>query len=153
RALVRRAVRADPRQRLAVVAAGPRRASRRAVRVRRRRPPERRRFPTRMKPTREHKIAIATAALAPGVPARAAWRVGARTQDLADRIGTRGEVEARIGRVDADLTGTIRLSDVALGPLFAADSVEASVALDSLLAGQFSADEIRVASPRIALDI
>lgn len=106
-----------------------------------------------MKLTREHKIVAATAALALGVPAGAAWWIGARTQDLADRIGARGDVEARIGRVDADLTGTIRLSDVALGGLFAADAIEASVALDSLLAGHLSADEIRVAGPRIAVDI
>ena len=47
----------------------------------------------------------------------------------------------------------IRLSDVALGELFAADAIEASVALDSLLSGQLGADEIRVAGPRVAIEI
>ena len=60
---------------------------------------------------------------------------------------------ARIGRVDADLTARIRLSDVALGELFAADSLEASVGLDSLLSGQLGADEIRVAGPRVAIEV
>src|SRR5262249_5975710 len=58
-----------------------------------------------------------------------------------------------IGRIDADLTGAIRLSDVALGDLVAADAIEASVALDSLLAGTLRADEIRVAGPRVAIQI
>lgn len=106
-----------------------------------------------MKLSRRHRIVAATAALATGVPVVAACWIGARTQHLADRIGERGDIHARIGYVDADLTGTIRLGDVALGELFAADSVEASVALDSLLAGHFSADEIRVAGPRIAVEI
>lgn len=106
-----------------------------------------------MRPTRDHKIAAATAALALGVPTGAALWIGARTDQLATHVGERGAIDARIGSVDADLTGTIRLSDVALGNLFAADSVEASVALDSLLAGQLSADEVRVAVPRIALEV
>jgi hypothetical protein len=106
-----------------------------------------------MKLTREHRIVAATAALALGVPATAAWWVDTRAQDLADRIGERGGVHARIGAVDADLTGTIRLTDVALGELFAADSVEASVALDSLLAGHVSADEIRIAGPHISVEV
>lgn len=106
-----------------------------------------------MKLHRRHRIVAATAALAAGVPVGAACWIGARTQNLADRIGERGGIHARIGYVDADLTGTIRLGDVALGDLFAADSVEASVALDSLLAGHFAADEIRVAGPRIAIEI
>jgi hypothetical protein len=102
---------------------------------------------------REHKIAAATAALAIGVPVGAACWIGARTDDLADRIGARGGIHATIGSVDADLTGTIRLEDVALGDVFAAESIEASTALDSLLGGHISADEIRVASPRISVEI
>src|SRR6478672_9816041 len=87
---------------------------------------------------------VATALLALGVPVGAAVYVGSRTQALADHLGAAAGVPARIGNVDADLTGTIRLSDVALGApsdgapigsmtrggeLFAADSIEASVAL------------------------
>jgi hypothetical protein len=106
-----------------------------------------------MKLRREYRIAAATAALAVGIPAVAAAYVRGRTRELADQIGARGGIHARIGSVDADLTGTIRLTDVALGHVFAADAVEASVALDSLLAGHVSADEIRVASPRIAVEV
>jgi hypothetical protein len=106
-----------------------------------------------MKIRPEYRIAAATAALAVGVPVGAAAWVDARAHGLADRIGARGGIHARIGGVDADLTGTIRLTDVALGELFSAESVEASVALDSLLAGHVSADEIRVASPRIAVEV
>ncbi|HEY5927443.1 MAG TPA: transglycosylase domain-containing protein [Kofleriaceae bacterium] len=109
--------------------------------------------PARWRLRREHTIAAATAAFAIGVPVGAAAWVGARTHDLADHIGERGGIHARIGGVDADLTGTIRLTDVALGDVFAATSIEASVALDSLLAGSVAADEIRVAAPRIALEI
>jgi hypothetical protein len=106
-----------------------------------------------MKVRREHRIAAVTVALAISVPVGAACWINARTRDLADHIGARGGIRATIGSVDADLTGTIRLTDVALGSLFAADRVEASVALDSLLAGHVSADEIRVASPRIAVEV
>ena len=103
--------------------------------------------------SRERRILAATAALALGVPIGAAAWVGGRTDALAAHLGATGGVAARIGRVDADLTGTIRLTDVALGELFAADSIEASVALQSLLEGQLGADEIRVAGPRAAIAI
>ena len=98
-------------------------------------------------------IVAVTALLAAGVPIGAAVFVHGRTQELADRLGTAAGVPTRIGSLDADLTGTLRLSDVELGELFVADRVEASVSLDSLLSGQFSADEIRVAGPRIAVDV
>src|SRR4029079_7385148 len=102
---------------------------------------------------REHRIATVTAALALGVPAGAAlWR-HARTQTLADQLGARAGVPSRIGAIDADLTGTLTLSDVALGSLLSADAIEPSVALDSLLAGRVTADEIRVAGPHLAIEI
>ncbi len=94
-----------------------------------------------------------TALLAVGLPIGAATIVRSRTQALAARLGTAAGVPARIGSLDADLTGTLRLSDVALGELFAAERVEASVALESLLSGHFSADEIRVAAPRISVEV
>ncbi|MEO6772867.1 MAG: biosynthetic peptidoglycan transglycosylase [Kofleriaceae bacterium] len=91
--------------------------------------------------------------IALGVPATAAHYVAATTAALAEHLGAAAGVPVRIGGVDADLTARIRLSDVALGSLFAADAVEASVGLDSLLSGQLGADEIRVASPRVALEV
>ncbi|MBL9019788.1 MAG: transglycosylase domain-containing protein [Myxococcales bacterium] len=92
---------------------------------------------------------IATAVLAIGVPIGAAAYVHARTGELADQLGEAGGVPAQIGAIDADLTGAIRLSEVALGDLVAADSIEASVALESLLSGELHADEIRVSHPRV----
>ena len=106
-----------------------------------------------MNSTRERNVLIATAALAIGVPtASVAW-VDHRTDQLADHLGSAAGISARIGSVDADLTGTVRLSDVALGTLVEADSIEASVALESLLDGQLGADEIRVAGPRVSLEV
>ncbi|HEY4059651.1 MAG TPA: transglycosylase domain-containing protein [Kofleriaceae bacterium] len=103
--------------------------------------------------SREHRILLATAILAAGVPAGAYMFVHARTADLAKNLGAASGTTASIGAVDADLTGSVRLTDVALGSLFEADGVEASVALDSLLSGELRADEIQVAGPRVALDI
>lgn len=103
---------------------------------------------------RSHRgILLATAACAVGVPASAAAWLGARTAALAAHLGAASGVPARIGRVDADLTGAVRLLDVALGELVTADAIEASVALDSLLAGALRVDEIRVAAPRVAAQV
>jgi len=102
---------------------------------------------------RHHRIAAVTAALALGVPAAAAWWVHARTQTLAAHLGAKSGVSARIGGVDADLTGTIRLSNVELGRLFSAEAIEASVALASLIDGRLTADEIRVEAPHVAIAI
>jgi hypothetical protein len=102
---------------------------------------------------RPSSILLATAVCAVGVPVSAAVWLAARTAALAAHLGAAGGVPARIGRVDADLTGAVRLSDVALGELVTADAIEASVALDSLLAGALRADEIRVAAPRVAAQI
>jgi len=102
---------------------------------------------------RDRRVLVVTAALALGVPAGASAWVSARTRTLADHLGARAGVEVQLGAIDADLTGTVRLTEVALGGLVAADSLEASVALDSLLAGTLRADEIRVAGPRVALEV
>ncbi|HEY0195391.1 MAG TPA: biosynthetic peptidoglycan transglycosylase [Kofleriaceae bacterium] len=101
----------------------------------------------------ERRVLIATAVCALGVPATAAAWVGARTDAVADRLSARAGLAATIGEVDADLTGTVRMSDVALGALVSAGSIEASVGLDSLLAGSLRADELRVAAPRISATV
>jgi len=102
---------------------------------------------------REHQVLLATAICAAGAPVTAAAWVSARTAALADHLGAAGGGVARVGAIDADLTGTVRLTDVAFGSLVAADAVEASVALDSLLSGTLRADEIRVAAPRVAIHV
>jgi hypothetical protein len=107
-----------------------------------------------MRLSRDHRILLATAVLSVGVPVGATAWVGWRTRTLAEHLGQAAGVPARIGVVDADLTGTVRMSDVALGAdLITADAIEGSVALDSLLSGQLRDDEIRVASPRVALEV
>lgn len=95
-----------------------------------------------------------TTALALAVPVAAwAW-VDYRSGLLRDRVqAVAGAATVRMGLVDADLTGRICISDIALGAQFKARAVEASVALPSLLAGKLSADEIRVDSPHIAVRI
>jgi hypothetical protein len=103
--------------------------------------------------SRDRAALVATAVLAIGVPVGAAAWVAHRTDELAARLSRVAGVPARIGEVDAALDGTIRLRDVALGELIAVDAIEASVSLDSLLAGELGADEIRVAAPRVALAI
>ena len=103
--------------------------------------------------TRERRILVATAILAVGVPAGAMALVRDRTAALSVHLSSAADVPSSIGSVDADLTGTIRLSNVAFGSLVTAETIEASVALDSLLSGNLRADEIQIASPRVAIEI
>lgn len=103
--------------------------------------------------SRDRRILIATAVFAAGLPVGAAALVDARTAELTEHLAGAAGVPVRIGGVDADLTGAIRLSDVAFGDLISAEAIEASVALDSLLAGQLRADEIRVSGPHVAVSV
>ena len=102
---------------------------------------------------REARLLGITTVLAVGVPMGAAAWVDARTTELADQLGAAAEVPARIGAIDARLTGTVRVSDVALGELVLADAIEGSVGMDSLLDGELRADEIRVENPIIAIRV
>jgi len=102
---------------------------------------------------RDRCVLLVTALCAAGVPLTAAAWVSARTSALAGHLGAAAGVAARIDGIDADLTGTIRLTGLALGQLVAADALEASVSLGSLLAGTLRADEIRVAGPRVAVQV
>ncbi|HEU0030232.1 MAG TPA: biosynthetic peptidoglycan transglycosylase [Kofleriaceae bacterium] len=100
---------------------------------------------------RETRCLLASALVAVGVPAGIACWLEARTDALADRLAAAAGVPATIGRVDADLSGAVRLDDVALGDLVRAESIEASVGMGSLLDGELRADEIRVEAPHVAL--
>jgi hypothetical protein len=104
-------------------------------------------------PTRDHRTLAITAILAIGAPVSAAWWIASRTADLAERLGEAGGVPARIGTFDADLSGSVRLSDVAFGELVTADAIEASVGMGSLLDGHLRADEIRVEGPHVAISV
>lgn len=101
----------------------------------------------------DSRILAATIVFAIGVPIGAAAWVRSRTDHLARTLGGVAGVSARIGSVDADLTGAIRLTDVALGNLVSVDAIEASVAMSSLLGGNLRADEIRVDHPRVAVEL
>lgn len=101
----------------------------------------------------DRRVLAATAVLAIGVPAGAAAWVRAARGGLEDRLSEVAGVPARIGGIDADLTGAIRITGVSLGELASADALEASIAMGSLLAGHLRADELRVDGPRIALRI
>nr|HEX4313487.1 biosynthetic peptidoglycan transglycosylase [Kofleriaceae bacterium] len=94
-----------------------------------------------------------TAAASIWAPIGAAMWVESRSDDLADALGHAAGVDAKIGGVDADLTGTVTFDDVALGELVHADSISGSPSLGSLLDGSFGVDEIRVASPRLAIEV
>jgi len=106
-----------------------------------------------MRIRRERQLLLATAVCAAGAPWTAAAWVSARTQALAEHLGSAGGGSARIGAIDADLTGTLRLTDVAFGELVSAEAVEASIGLESLLAGALRADEIRVAGPHVTAQV
>jgi hypothetical protein len=102
---------------------------------------------------RERRTLAITAILAVGAPVGAAWWIASRTDDLADELTSVGGVRARIGTVDADLSGAVRLSDVAFGDLISVDALEASVGMGSLLDGQLRADEIRAFGPHVAIAV
>ncbi len=106
-----------------------------------------------MRFTHEHRTLLITAIFAVGAPVGAASWISSRTDDLADQLGEAGGVTARIGTVDADLSGAVRLSDVAFGDIIHAEAIEASVGMGSLLDGQLRADEIRVDDPHVSVTV
>ncbi len=103
--------------------------------------------------TRERVFLGVVTVIAVGAPVGVAAFVASRTRSLAEHLSTAGGVPAHIGAVDADLTGSIRLIDFALGELVRADEIQASVAMSSLLSGQLGADEIHVMGPPLAIRV
>ena len=95
-------------------------------------------------------LACVTLAAAVAVPLAAARHLRDRVDHrLAPALTRATGVPPRVGGLEAGLTGNLVLRDVAVGELLAADAIEASVSLDSLLAGTLSPDEIRVTRPRV----
>ena len=98
----------------------------------------------------ERTAVAVTLALAAGVPYAAARYLGHRVDDtLAPALTAATGQPVTVGGFDASLTGTVRLRELRVGTLFAADALEASIALDSLLAGELGADELRGIGPRL----
>jgi hypothetical protein len=96
---------------------------------------------------------FALALLAPlGAHHHLARRVDA---DLAPALTALAGQPVRIGSVDADLTGAVRLRDVGVGKLMAADAIEAAVIPSpALLAGgSLRIREIRVERPRLHVHV
>ncbi|HVK72951.1 MAG TPA: biosynthetic peptidoglycan transglycosylase [Kofleriaceae bacterium] len=103
---------------------------------------------------RERSLLAATAAAAIVVPVgAAAWLHHRVDGTLAPAIGRAAGQHVTLGGVEAGLSGDLRLRDVVVGDLLAADAVEAAVSLDSLLAGELTADEIRVIRPRVRVHV
>lgn len=95
-------------------------------------------------------FAAVTVVAAVAAPVAAARHLRARVDGELEPALTRATgVPTRIGGVEAGLTGNLVVRDVAVGDLLTAETVEASVSLDSLLAGALSPDEIRVTGPRV----
>lgn len=93
---------------------------------------------------------VATSLLAAAVPLTASRVLAARVDGgLAPALAALTGQPVSIGAVDFGLTGTVRLTDLAVGDLVAADAVEASVGMGSLLGGRLRADEVRVEAPRL----
>ncbi len=99
---------------------------------------------------RERRWIVGTLAAAVLVPAIAARTLARRIHgDLAPALTELTAQPVSIDRVEVGLTGSIRLVEVEVGDVFAADAIEASVALDHLLSGELGADEIRIEGPRV----
>jgi len=98
----------------------------------------------------ERRILLVTSLCAAAVPLGAFRYLSTRlADDLSPALAELTGQPVQIGAIDAGLTGTVRLTGVAIGDLLRADAIEASAALGSLLAGDLRADEIRVEGPRL----
>jgi hypothetical protein len=97
-----------------------------------------------------------TLALAVLVPLGAHSHLSRRVDgDLAPALTALTRETVRIGRVDADLTGAVRLQGVTVGKIMAADAIEAAVlpSPGALARGDLRVREIRVERPRLHVRI
>lgn len=104
-----------------------------------------------MAPLHRGNVLALTATVAVAMPVAAFAWVDYQNDKLCDHIHRVAGVPAHIGSVDADLTGQIRLSEVTLGTQLSARAIFASIGARSMVTGDFGVDEIRVASPRVAI--
>lgn len=104
-------------------------------------------------PRRGEPVLLATTlALAALVPLAAHHHLGQRvSEDLAPALSALVDVPVRVGGVDADLTGAVRLQQVSVGGMMTADAVEAAgiPSLGALARGDVRVREIRVEAPRL----
>ncbi|MEZ4402102.1 MAG: biosynthetic peptidoglycan transglycosylase [Kofleriaceae bacterium] len=98
----------------------------------------------------DERLTIAGLILAVAVPVGAARYLDHQVHQVLEPALTRATgVPTRVGGFEAGLTGNVTLRHIAVGDLITSDEIEASVSLDSLLAGQLSPDEIRVREPKV----
>ncbi len=93
--------------------------------------------------------ALAAVAVPLGLRAVVQARLARAAAALGERLGTPLTIED----AEAGLSGTFTLHGVQLGEVLRADAVEAAVGLTHLLAGVFTADELRVVRPRLELQL
>lgn len=98
---------------------------------------------------REPLILAVTGILAVAVPVIAARHLSARIAALGPKLSELTGEPSSIAGVEAGLSGTVRLTGVEIGDVLRVEAVEASVALDSLLSGDFGVDEVRLERPRL----
>jgi hypothetical protein len=103
-------------------------------------------------PPRRGSVALAAVALAAvAAPLALRWVVDDRLQSrVVPRLSEALGEPVAIDSAEVGLTGTFRLTGVSVGSAVSAESMEASVGLESLLRGTFTADELRVERPRLA---
>lgn len=107
-----------------------------------------------MNPRSERIVLGAAALLAIALPCALERIVRHRIDDRVEpALSALLGVAVSIGDVDVGLSGSVRLDHVAVGELFAADSVSAAMGLETLLSGRFGADEVRVERPRISAGV
>jgi hypothetical protein len=97
-------------------------------------------------------LLASTLALAALVPLGAHSYLARRVDgDLAPALTALTRETVRIGGVDADLTGAVRLQGVTVGKIMAADAIEAAVlpSPEALARGDLRIREIRVERPRL----
>jgi len=107
-----------------------------------------------MSPGRERILLCGALALAVGVPLGLRWHLSRRIErDLEPSLSRAMGTGVHVGGVEAGLDGSVRLGDVAVGQMFEARGIEASVGLGSMLSGRLSPDEIRVESPALHVHV
>lgn len=107
-----------------------------------------------MSPGRERILLCGALALAVVVPLGLRWHLSRRIErDLEPSLSRAMGTGVHIGDVEAGLDGSVRLDHVAVGQMFEARGIEASVGLGSMLSGRLSPDEIRVESPALHVHI
>ncbi len=97
-------------------------------------------------------LLASTLALAVLVPLGAHSHLARRVDgDLAPALGALTRETVRIGGVNVNLTGAVRLRDVTVGKIMAADAIEAAVlpSFEALARGDLRIREIRVERPRL----